>query len=71
MNSYVLDYRITLRNGEKVTGTYRVHNCYSLLHAKIKLNGKLERKHGYITNVTITMSNDGDLLSFLRGFKRY
>jgi hypothetical protein len=71
MNTYVLDYSLTLRNGERLAGTYRVSNCYSLLHAKIRLNDKLQRKHGYITDVVIRQSKDTELMDFLRGFKRY
>lgn len=52
MNTYTLHYTVHYKDGSYSQRTTRVKNCYSELHAKVKLEKWLERKERNFHRIT-------------------
>jgi len=45
MKTYTLAYRVNVRDGGYYTGKMRIKNCMGELHAKVRLEAYMKRKH--------------------------
>jgi len=51
--TYLINYGVYFKNGHYESHTMKVKNCMSELHAKIKLEDYLKKKHSDFNNLVV------------------
>jgi hypothetical protein len=70
--NYIISYQVLFTDAAPVLQKMRVKNCMSELHAKIKLEDYLKRKHANFAQLAVLNCTEdlGDIFNFLNGLKK-